>query len=384
MDGIFSFNDMIQEKKWDVAIVGGGLAGLTTALHLTKAGYKIAVFEKYTNPHHKVCGEYVSNEVLPYLSFLGIDPMKEGAKEISKLEFTDTNGNPIKLNLPLGGFGISRYALDNLLFQKAEKSVDFIFETVEKIVFEKNVFRIATQQKGNYKANIVVGAYGKRSNLDTFLNRKFMLQNSPWLAVKSHFEYAMPEDTVALHNFNGGYCGLSKTETNAVNTCYLATFKAFKKYGNIDDFQKNVLCENPKLKHFFHEAKPLFSKPLTISQISFSNKSPVENHIFMVGDSAGLIHPLCGNGMAIAIHGAKILSELLMEYHGKEDFSRSKLELEYSKRWNNTFSKRLKTGRAIQNILMNPIAEKIGFQMVKNIPALLPAIIKRTHGAETI
>ncbi len=386
MDGIFfSFNVMIQGKKWDVIIIGGGLAGLSTALHLSKAGFEIALIEKYTYPHHKVCGEYVSNEVLPYLNFLGVDPLNEGAKKISKLEFTDRNGKSIELNLPLGGFGMSRYALDNLLFQKAEKKVAFIFETVEKIVFEKNLFNIKTQQKGSYNANFIVGAYGKRSNLDSFLNRKFMMQNSPWLAVKSHFEYDMPEDKVALHNFSGGYCGLSKTETNAVNACYLATFKSFQEiWGILTSFQKNVLSQNPNLKHFFAQATPLFPKPLTISQISFSNKSPVENHIFMVGDSAGLIHPLCGNGMAMAIHGAKIFSELLMEYYGKEDLNRNKLEREYIMRWNKTFSKRLKTGRAIQNILMNPFTEKIGFQVVKNIPAVLPEIIKRTHGAETI
>jgi flavin-dependent dehydrogenase len=31
----------------------------------------------------------------------------------------------------------------------------------------------------------------------------------------------------------------------------------------------------------------------------------------MIGDTAGLIHPLCGNGMAMAIHSAKIVSKLI-------------------------------------------------------------------------
>jgi len=35
----------------------------------------------------------------------------------------------------------------------------------------------------------------------------------------------------------------------------------------------------------------------------------------MIGDTAGLIHPLCGNGMAMAIHSAKIASELIGDFY---------------------------------------------------------------------
>src|SRR5690606_30900188 len=143
-----------------------------------------------------------------------------------------------------------------------------IYDTVEKIEFHNTHFSVSTKRKDVLKADFVIGSFGKRSNLDSFLKRDFMKQNSSLLAVKAHFEYDFPEDTVALHNFNGGYCGLSKTETNVVNACYLATLKSFKNYKDINDFQRNVLSENPHLANFFTNAKPLFKKPLTISQSS--------------------------------------------------------------------------------------------------------------------
>ncbi len=87
------------------------------------------------------------------------------------------------------------------------------------------------------------------------------------------------------------------------------------------------------MNKFFTEAEPIFKKPLTISQISFQKKNPVENHIFMVGDSAGLIHPLCGNGMAMAIKSAQIFSELFLESFRKRNFDRTKLEEEYTFNW---------------------------------------------------
>ncbi|MDN3723494.1 FAD-dependent oxidoreductase [Aequorivita sp. SDUM287046] len=367
-------------NKWDIIIIGGGLAGLTAGLHLAQNNVKVCLIEKNEYPHHKVCGEYVSNEILPYFNSLGIDPFKEGAKKISKFLFTTNNGSALNAHLPLGGFGISRYALDNLLYENLNKKAEIIFDTVEKVIFEKNQFFVSTQGKNVLQAAFVLGSFGKRSNLDTFLNRKFMRKNSPWLAVKAHYDYEFPSDTVALHNFNDGYCGLSKIENDAVNACYLATIQSFKKYGAIPAFQKNQLSKNPHLREFYSKAKPLFKKPKTISQISFQKKEPIINHIFMLGDSAGLIHPLCGNGMAMAIKSAQIFAESFLKNFENENFARLKLEHEYAALWQQEFGKRLQTGRVIQQILMNPFASKIGFGVAKMVPMLLPKLIERTHG----
>lgn len=372
---------MTNKNKWDVIVIGGGLAGLTTALHLAVNNFSVCLVEKNKYPNHKVCGEYVSNEVLPYLKSLGIDPISVGAKQISKFEITDTKGNPIKATLPLGGFGISRYTFDNLLFEALKNKTDIFFETVEKVIFEENQFQITTQNKTVLFADFVVGAFGKRSNIDAFLNRKFMQKNSPWLGIKAHYDYDFPDDTVALHNFNGGYCGLSKTETGAVNACYLATFKSFKKYGNIEAFQKQELSKNPLLDEFFKNARLYFDKPLTISQISFQEKKPVENHIFMVGDSAGLIHPLCGNGMAMAIRSAQIFSGMFIQLFQKGDYDRTAMEQQYANQWHNEFDERLKAGKFIQRVLLNPNLSKAGFAMVKKFPSLVPKIIQKTHGS---
>ncbi|MCZ4319788.1 NAD(P)/FAD-dependent oxidoreductase [Aequorivita viscosa] len=371
------------KNKWNIVIIGGGLAGLIAALHLANFNCSVCLIEKNEYPNHKVCGEYVSNEVLPYLKSLGVNPFSVGAKEISKFKITDSVGNPITATLPLGGFGISRFAFDQLLYETIKNKVYVVFDTVEKINFEKNQFEISTQKKGVFKADFVVGAFGKRSNIDSFLNRKFMRQNSPWLAVKAHYDYDFSEDTVALHNFSGGYCGLSKTENDVVNACYLTTFKSFKKYGKIAEFQKQEMSKNPFLNEFFSKAKPLFKKPLTISQISFQKKNPVENHIFMVGDSAGLIHPLCGNGMAMAIKSAQIFSEIFLKSFQKNNFNRALIEAEYIKSWKNEFESRLKTGRLIQRVLMNPSTLKVGFAMAKVVPSIVPMIIKKTHGNTT-
>jgi len=292
---------------------------------------------------------------------------------------SDVNGKTIETGLPLGGFGISRYAFDELLYKKAREKAIFFFETVEDINFNDRIFNVKTKEKNNYNARYVVGAFGKRSNLDIQLKRNFIQEKSYWLAVKAHYAYDMQKNEVALHNFQGGYCGLSKTEDGAVNACYLTTYKSFKKEKNITDFQKNVMSKNPWLHMFFDNAKPIFNKPITISQISFSEKKCVENHIFMLGDSAGLIHPLCGNGMAMAIHSAKIFSELFLKNEANNG-NRKELETAYIKEWKKNFKKRLFYGRKIQALLLNSFTMKIGFGIARIFPSILTGIIKKTHG----
>ena len=248
----------------DVIVVGGGLAGLSSAIHLSKANHKVVLIEKSSYPRHKVCGEYVSNEVLPYLKFLGFDPFHFGAKKINQFELTTHSNKKITAQLPLGGFGMSRYQMDYQLYLLAQNNgVQVCQDSVTQIDFDEGVFSVKTKSEATYRAKLVIGAYGKRSNLDVTLNRSFMARKSPYLGVKSHISGDFPDNKVALHNFKGGYCGLSKVENNHINLCYITNFKSFKAYKDIDSFQKEVLFKNEALKQMFQNSVPEFESPLT-------------------------------------------------------------------------------------------------------------------------
>jgi menaquinone-9 beta-reductase len=364
-----------------VIIIGGGLAGLTAGIHLSKIGIQVTIIEKNSFPKHKVCGEYISNEVLPYLKFLDLDIETLQPTNITKLHFSTKNGKSIHSKLPLGGFGISRYILDEFLYKKAiSNGCKILQENVEKVDFIDDEFTITTSNNTILKSKIVIGAFGKRSNIDQKLNRKFIQKKSPWLAVKAHYSGNFDDDLVGLHNFKGGYCGVSKVENDKINICYLADYETFRKYKNIDDYQKNSISKNPFLKEIIEKSTLLFDKPLTISQISFEEKKAIENHILMIGDTAGLIHPLCGNGMAMAIHSAKIVSELIEKFFKKEINSRIDLENEYQKEWNFNFKNRLKMGRFLSNIFQKPKLSAVLLRIVTMFPFLVSTIIKKTHG----
>ena len=366
---------------FDVIIIGGGLAGLTNAIHLSKFKQRVLLIEKNSYPKHKVCGEYISNEVLPYLNSLGIDPIKEGAKQISKVQVSTIKGNLIKGELPLGGFGMSRYFLDSLLLKKALfNGVQVLKDSVDSIVFKKGVFTVQTKDSKSFQSKVTIGAFGKRSVLDQKMNREFIKKKSPYLAVKIHVKGDFPENLIALHNFKGGYCGVSKVENNLINLCYITEYNSFKKHKNITDFQHQVVFKNKHLKKIFEESNPVFKKPLTISQISFETKKPVENHIIMCGDTAGMIHPLCGNGMGMAITSARLASIRILQFLNGEIKTREGLEKQYFKDWNKEFKIRLKTGHFIARLFRSKTVSQIAYSILKIIPFLLPKMIQFTHG----
>ncbi|TMU56591.1 NAD(P)/FAD-dependent oxidoreductase [Flagellimonas algicola] len=369
-------------KNTDVLIIGGGLAGLTAAVDLASKGIQVVVVEKKTYPRHKVCGEYVSNEVKPYLEHLGMDFATLSLPQIDTLQLSTQLGKSVSVKLPLGGFGMSRYALDNQLYQLAlRNSVEFVFSTVTAVDFKEDEFEVSLASKSIQRAKVVLGAFGKRSNLDEKFQLRGRHQKSPWLGVKCHYHYdGHPKNLVSLHNFQGGYAGLSQVEESVLNLCYLVRYDSFKRAGNIHEFNRQVLCRNPYLKQFLEKAKPIFDYPLSIAQISFGKKLTVANHILMCGDSAGMIHPLCGNGMAMAMHAAKMASEQVTFFLKDQSMDRRGMEEVYQKQWNKHFKKRIWLGSQLQRAMLHTGWFNFGMRSIANSKLMLQTLIKRTHG----
>lgn len=143
----------------DIVIVGGGLAGLTAALHLQQSGVNVVLIEKETYPQHKVCGEYISNEVLPYFEWLGLDISTLAPTTLHKLQLSTVSGTSMFADLPLGGFGISRYALDDFLYRKLiEKRATVHLDTVTDLNFADDNFQIQTATGKTFTAKLVIGA----------------------------------------------------------------------------------------------------------------------------------------------------------------------------------------------------------------------------------
>lgn len=378
---------MHNDHAADVILIGGGLAGLTSAILLAGAGKKVLLFEKKQYPFHKVCGEYVSNEVLDFLRSIGFSPYDHGASRITKLRISTPRGKNIFPELGAGGFGLSRYTMDNELARIATEKGACLFTgtRVTDVSFDGEKFNVRTAAGGEFSAKLVIGSYGKRDTLDKKLNRDFIQRHTGYLAVKYHLRTDYPVDEIGLDNFAGGYSGIVKIEDDRYNLCYLYRRKKEDHFTSIPELEENILFRNPYLKSIFANSDRVFPEPEVINQISFASKSASESHVLMCGDTAGLIAPLCGNGMSMAIHAAKLLSELLLESGmlEKEEIAiadREALERVYAKTWNRHFRQRLFWGKLLQTSFANPSLSELSLRGLNFFPSLERWIISNTHG----
>ena len=376
---------MNEDKLYDVAIIGGGLAGLALSIQCAKAGHETILFEKEKYPFHKVCGEYISFESWNFLEDLGVPLSQMNLPVIRRLLVTAPNGKELEQDLPLGGFGISRYKLDALLAEIAKRNgVEIIEGTkVDEIKFRSEIFNIQCSML-NVQSKAAAGTFGKRSNLDIKWKRKFALQKptklNNYIGIKYHVKTNWPDDLIALHNFKNGYCGISQIEEGKYCLCYLTTAKNLEQSGNyIPLMEKQILYQNPHLQKIFNEAQMLSGSPVTISQISFAKKSQVQDHVLMIGDAAGMITPLCGNGMSMALHGSKIAFEQIHLFL-QNKIPRWQMEQDYTANWKKQFGKRLRTGRIIQRFFGSKFLSNLLISLLKPFPRLTSKLISRTHG----
>jgi menaquinone-9 beta-reductase len=369
----------------DICIVGGGLGGLSLSILLAELGHKVILLEKEKYPFHKVCGEYISLESWDFLERLGVPLSKMDLPVISKLMVSSPSGSIINHPLPLGGFGVSRYTLDFNLAQIARQKGVSVLEDckVGDVVYLNDQFIVSA---GKYKIScrVCAGSFGKRSNLDVKWKRPFILDKpgklNNYIGVKYHVKIDLPSDIIALHNFENGYCGISRIEDGKYCCCYLTTADNLKKNGNdISTMERAVLYRNPHLKNIFEQMEMLYKEPLVISQVSFAKKTNIFQHIIMLGDAAGMIAPLCGNGMSMAMHAAKIASGFIHQFL-EDKCTRDQMENAYSAQWNKHFASRLKTGRFIQSLFGKPIMTNMFVNSLKPFPGLINALIRRTHG----
>src|SRR5436309_1531247 len=245
-------------NTYDVAIVGGGLAGLGTSIELSRKGHSVVLFEKEHYPFHKVCGEYISMESWNYLNELGIPLSRLNLPVIDTLQLTSADGTALQTRLPLGGFGISRHKLDHLLSEIAvSNGVQLMQGTKVNSIGFKDSFEIsfdgASSGRNKINAKVCCASYGKRSNIDIKWKRQYLeninKKNDNYIAVKYHVKVDQEKNMIGLHNFKDGYGGISAVENDEYCFCYMTKAELLKRNNNnIEQLEQNVLAENPYLQ----------------------------------------------------------------------------------------------------------------------------------------
>jgi flavin-dependent dehydrogenase len=116
-----------------------------------------------------------------------------------------------------------------------------------------------------------------------------------------------------------------------------------------------------------------------VSQVSLARKSPVEQDICMIGDTAGMIAPLCGDGMAMALRSAELAVPPVADFLAGSASSAQLREC-YTSAWNEAFGMRLRLGRGIHRAALRPGWAAMAVRACRWMPGLGRWLIQHTRG----
>jgi menaquinone-9 beta-reductase len=379
------------KQETDILVIGGGPAGSTTALYLSRLGYDITLIEKKKFPRETLCGEFLSKEVTDILKELNIFKEFVSLKPNQIKSFRAVNDSATELHSDLNfeAYAMKRSVFDSLLLENAKKqNVNIIQPAIVRSVSKINSGFVSEVENESgeviqVKSKLVIAAYGKQNSLDKKLERSFINKKSFLNGIKFHLPIELLKekfsDEIRIYIDEGIYCGMNQVNDSEITVCFLEN----RKYSKIPSRERltEVINSNKNFRTIFSNEAINYlntANAYGTGNIHFGKREVVENGIIMVGDSARVIAPLAGDGIGMAMESAKILYEVLNNHKLVESELRS-IYLNYKQLYEKAFSKRLAAARIIQAIILNKKLRKIGFAFADKYSALLPYLIKFTR-----
>jgi len=349
----------VESTIYDVAIVGAGPSGSTLAYYMCRNGGndKVLLLDKKKFPREKYCGDAVCTLAQKHLKEMGV--LQEIVAE-KKGHFAQAGGfvspggysyignSAVELNLESGGtaIAIKRIVMDEKIAKAAHRAGALLTENtnVESAVFNKETglwkvdckYSAEEGEEGvpvTYYARVLVCADGAGSGMGT----KLGYINEPPQGicsrayVKDNTLFKVDGCVFYVPQLLPGYCAIFREANNELNFCTYIIPGGPAKNEDLprlhDDIMKNdpyvsaCLGPNPNIER-------MRSAGLRLGGISKS----FDDHLLIIGDAAGFIDPLTGEGIQYAMQSGFLASQVLVDCLKKGDVSAAALK-KYQRKW---------------------------------------------------
>lgn len=379
----------IGDTHFDLIVVGAGLAGSAVATALARAGHAVLLLERTHFPRHKVCGEFLSPEAQTTLAALCLRDAvaAQSPCPLTHARLVARNGAELTVPLPGTAWGLSRYVLDETLAQAAVAAGATLRTGALVRRYEEDAggYTVHYQRDGRAHtahARTLIMAAGRQSSagLPPHVDQR-RSPDATYVGVKVHMDNVSMPNQVALFMFDGGYVGVNPVEGGKVNVCSLATYAAFTRGGrDAVAMMRTLAAEQPALARLLDGARPVGASASVVAGVDTRRPARPWDDLLCLGDTATMIPPLSGDGMAMALRSAELAAPLTDAYL-RGALSLAAWQAAYTEQWHAEFDGRLRTARWLETLLLQPRLNEWTLALGRHMPGLARRFVRMTRGA---
>jgi geranylgeranyl reductase family protein len=296
----------------DVAVVGGGPAGMAAAIGAARQGLSVVLLEREALPHDKACGEGVMPPGVAVLERLGVldrIPSSEMAP-LHGIRYVQEDGRALEGRLPgAGGLGIRRTALSRALLEQAVATgVDVRARTGARAHRRESDSVAVETDGGTVRARILVAADGLHSPLRRAEGLDTSVRGPRRFGLRQHFARAPWTDFVEVHLSEGAEAYVTPSGPTRVGVAFLWSEGAADPRSGLSE----LLGRFPDLRRHLRGVSAE-SEPRGAGPFRQHARALVRDRFVLLGDAAGYVDAITGEGISLALVCAEALAGCLPE-----------------------------------------------------------------------
>ncbi len=325
-------------RETNVVVVGGGITRATTARLLGELGWDVVLLEKTRFPRDKPCGEGIMPTGVRLLHQLGVLDRIPATQQhvIRGVRFVVSDNSIVQGDFPDvgGGFhigmGVTRWVLDEVLLRHAQAHRNVEVHEEEAVIdvrSECGAVEVSTESH-RYRAQVVIGADGLHSLVRRHLGLEIVRGRRQRFAVRTHFQLphgTQIEDYVCVDQNSNDQCFTTPVGDNEVQVALLMDKAKMNSFaGRVNSAFEERLAVRPELAALLKKAERT-SPILACGPFDTWPRCRVANRAVLVGDAAGYLDPLTGEGISLALQGAFWAAEVIDDALRRNDLSTQRL-----------------------------------------------------------
>lgn len=288
----------------DAIVIGAGPAGAAAAIGLARSGARTLVLERARETGDALCGGFLSWQSLARLEALGITTERLGGRAVRRVRLF-AGARSSETILPEAAMAVSRHRLDSALQAAAVAAGAGLDRGVQATALDSGA--VQTRDGASLMAPSLFLAAGKHGFRGIPREPAAWQRADPVMGLRLRLPQGaaldrMVGDAVELHLFDRGYAGLVRQEDGSANLC-LAAHKS-RLETTPEALLRTLAEENPRLGDRLAFAD--WTAPIdAIGHVPYGwRNGETTSGLFRLGDQAGVIPSLAGEGMGIALASA--------------------------------------------------------------------------------